>query len=116
MIQLHGSDRWKVGFFDYYFFCEDWFLKSLKILCRSFSLHGFHFTPLDIFGCQFSQPSRDVCSKIPSAGSEDTSLGIFNHLANTPRKINMEPKNGALEDDFPFSWVISEVPAVHVQG
>ena len=71
-----GRTGEKVVFLIIFFvFCEDWFLKSLKIFCRSFSLPVFHFTPLDIFGCQFSQPSRDVCSKIPSAGSEDTQFG-----------------------------------------
>ena len=28
----------------------------------------------------------------------------------TPWKINMEPENDALEDDFPFPGVYSQVP------
>ena len=29
---------------------------------------------------------------------------------DTPRKINMEPENGGLEDDFPFPGVYSQIP------
>ena len=28
--------------------------------------------------------------------------GLVKNHTTTPRKINMEPKNGGLEDDFPF--------------
>ena len=28
--------------------------------------------------------------------------GCVNSLEGTPRKINMEPENDGLEDDFPF--------------
>ena len=28
----------------------------------------------------------------------------------TPRKINIEPENDGLEDDFPFPGVYSQVP------
>ena len=30
--------------------------------------------------------------------------------ADTPRKINIEPENHGLEDDFPFPGVYSQVP------
>ena len=29
---------------------------------------------------------------------------------STPRKINMEPENDGLEDDYPFPGVYSQVP------
>ena len=31
-------------------------------------------------------------------------------LIRTPPKINIEPENGGLEDDFPFPGVYSQVP------
>ena len=34
----------------------------------------------------------------------------------TPRKINIEPENDGLEDDFPFPGVYSQVPAVNLPG
>ena len=34
----------------------------------------------------------------------------------TPRKINIEPENDGLEDDFPFPGVRSQVPAVSLPG
>ena len=35
---------------------------------------------------------------------------------NAPLKINMEPKNGVLEDDFPFQTGDFQVPAVNLAG
>ena len=35
---------------------------------------------------------------------------------NTPRKINIEPENDGLEDEFPFPGVYSQVPAVNLLG
>ena len=35
---------------------------------------------------------------------------------DTPRKIHIEPENDALEDDFPFPGVYSQVPAVNPPG
>jgi len=35
---------------------------------------------------------------------------------DTPRKIHIEPENDALEDDFPFPGVYSQVPAVNLPG
>ena len=35
---------------------------------------------------------------------------------DTPLKINMEPKNGVLEDDFPFQTGDFQVPAVNFPG
>ena len=34
----------------------------------------------------------------------------------TPLKINMEPKNGGLEDDFPFQTGDFQVPAINFPG
>ena len=34
----------------------------------------------------------------------------FAHFAITPRKINIDPENDGLEDDFPFPGVYSQVP------
>ena len=35
---------------------------------------------------------------------------IFTFNLCTPRKINIEPENDGLEDDFPFPGVYSQVP------
>ena len=32
------------------------------------------------------------------------------HFEHTPRKTNMEPENGGLEDDFPFQTGDFQVP------
>ena len=38
-------------------------------------------------------------------------IALYNHyITHTPRKINMEPENDGLEDDFPFPGVYSQVP------
>ena len=34
----------------------------------------------------------------------------YSHILITPPKINIEPENGGLEDDFPFPGVYSQVP------
>ena len=52
------------------------------------------------------------------------SLGFLNHqqyalekdtgtgsILTTPQKINIEPENDGLEDDFPFPEVYSQVPS-----
>ena len=43
------------------------------------------------------------------------SLPVASYL-DTPCKIHMEPKNGALKDDFPFQLADCYVPAVNFQG
>jgi len=35
---------------------------------------------------------------------------LNDHYLSTPLKINMEPKNGGFEDDFPFQAVDFQVP------
>ena len=42
-------------------------------------------------------------------------LGVYT-VHRTPRKINIEPENDDLEDDFPFPVVYSQVPAVNLPG
>jgi len=47
----------------------------------------------------------------------DSSLRNVNYsITCTPPKINIEPENDGLEDDFPFPRVYSQVPAVHLPG
>ena len=43
---------------------------------------------------------------------------FFTHLEDpgTPPKINIEPDNDGLEDDFPLPGVYSQVPAVNLPG
>ena len=41
---------------------------------------------------------------------------MFGLMIHTPRKINIEPENDGLEDDFPFPGVYSQVPAVNLPG
>ena len=50
-----------------------------------------------------------------AARSQDTSECEKKHRENchwtyAPRKINIEPENGGLEDDFSFPGVYSQVP------
>ena len=40
---------------------------------------------------------------------ELTSTVLFSHV-HTPPKINIEPENDGLEDDFPLPGVYSQVP------
>ena len=35
---------------------------------------------------------------------------VMIHIGDTPRKINKEPENDGLEDDFRFPGVYSQVP------
>ena len=40
----------------------------------------------------------------------DSFLGSFSFQSHTPPKTNMEPKDGGLEDDFPFKTGDFQVP------
>ena len=42
--------------------------------------------------------------------SAKTDMFERNYHNNTPRKINIDPENDGLEDDFPFLGVYSQVP------
>ena len=35
---------------------------------------------------------------------------LYRHISMTPPKINIEPENDGLEDDFPLPGVYSQVP------
>ena len=54
-----------------------------------------------------------ICSGHEGANSCDSFDWTFEHCTlpeTTPPKINIEPENDGLEDDFPFPVVYSQVP------